>query len=418
MKEIKNATEAFSFNDAFRERLSARHTFSDDLFVHPYHLDIISKRLSQKLTTVIPEVLDEITMAFEENVDIGSDWTPIDNFNVMLKSISRTTSKIFVGLPLGRNQDYLDKAVAFATIASKAGHTIDMVPEILKPIVSWFVMDKGAALKKVLDDIGPIFLKRKQKMEELGDRWTDRPNDAIQWILDLAPPDSSIDNMCMRILFLNFTAIHTSTISITQVLLDLGAHPEFQEPLREEIESVLREFGGWTKQALTKMKKLDSCMRESQRLNGVVIGTAMRKATVSQSLSDGTFIPKGTWVFVPSGALHRSEILYENPLEFDPFRYSRMREQPGHEAKHQLVSVDENNLGFGLGNHACPGRFFAANELKVLLAFIICNYEFKTPTSDRPKNGFYATSCFPDPSKHLLFRERVDREHSSVNRFK
>jgi hypothetical protein len=59
---------------------------------------------------------------------------------------------------------------------------------------------------------------------------------------------------------------------MTQVLLDLAAYPEYQDPLKEEIETVLREFGGWKKQALTYMKKLDSVLRESQRMNGVAIG--------------------------------------------------------------------------------------------------------------------------------------------------
>jgi cytochrome P450 len=60
--------------------------------------------------------------------------------------------------------------------------------------------------------------------------------------------------------------------AITHVLLDLAAHPEYQEPLREEVESVLQEFGGWSKQALTKMKKTNSVLRESQRMNGAVNG--------------------------------------------------------------------------------------------------------------------------------------------------
>lgn len=54
--------------------------------------------------------------------------------------------------------------------------------------------------------------------------------------------------------------------------MDLAAYPEYQEPLKEEIESALRKFGGWQKQALTHMKKLDSVIRESQRMSGVTIG--------------------------------------------------------------------------------------------------------------------------------------------------
>jgi hypothetical protein len=58
----------------------------------------------------------------------------------------------------------------------------------------------------------------------------------------------------------------STIIAIAQVLFDLCAHPEYVEPLRQEALEVLRK-GGYTKQALADMKKMDSFMRESQRLS-------------------------------------------------------------------------------------------------------------------------------------------------------
>jgi hypothetical protein len=48
----------------------------------------------------------------------------------------------------------------------------------------------------------------------------------------------------------------------------LAAHPEYVDPMREEIETVVEEEG-WTKAGLTRMRKVDSFIRESQRLTGV-----------------------------------------------------------------------------------------------------------------------------------------------------
>jgi cytochrome P450 len=153
------------------------------------------------------------------------------------------------------------------------------------------------------------------------------------------PPGSSIESMSTRLLFLNFASLHTSSWTINHVLLDLAAYPEYQDPLKEEIELVLRQFGGWKKQALTQMKKLDSVLHESQRLNAIMTGTSVnprwvmihdlthstatiiRKAKVSCRLSDGTFMPKGTWVMSSINATHHSETKYENPMKFDGFRY-------------------------------------------------------------------------------------------------
>lgn len=43
--------------------------------------------------------------------------------------------------------------------------------------------------------------------------------------------------------------------------------PEHKPMLREEIEEALSQEGGWTLSALHRMQKLDSFLKESQRLN-------------------------------------------------------------------------------------------------------------------------------------------------------
>jgi len=46
----------------------------------------------------------------------------------------------------------------------------------------------------------------------------------------------------------------------------LAAFPEYIQPLREEVEEIVKSEG-WTKTALGKMHKLDSFIKETQRLN-------------------------------------------------------------------------------------------------------------------------------------------------------
>jgi hypothetical protein len=60
-----------------------------------------------------------------------------------------------------------------------------------------------------------------------------------------------------------------------------------------------------------------------------------------------------------------------------------------------------------------PGRFFAAAELKMLLAHVICNYEFKFDSEGpkiRPQNSFFSFSCSPDFTARLIFRARAKAE--------
>jgi cytochrome P450 len=134
-------------------------------------------------------------------------------------------------------------------------------------------------------------------MQKFGDDWVDKPSDAIQWVLEAAPPDSSLYELCIRILYIGVSAIHTSAISITNALYDLAAHPEFQNPIRDEIERVLEEYGGWKKQALAKMKNLDSSLKESLRLHPVTTATMMRKAKQHYIFADGTHLPKDSTHF-------------------------------------------------------------------------------------------------------------------------
>jgi hypothetical protein len=51
-------------------------------------------------------------------------------------------------------------------------------------------------------------------------------------------------------------------------LYRLLANPEYLEPLREEVDAVIREEG-WTKAGIDKMYKIDRFLRETQRLDGI-----------------------------------------------------------------------------------------------------------------------------------------------------
>jgi hypothetical protein len=58
--------------------------------------------------------------------------------------------------------------------------------------------------------------------------------------------------------------------TLTQVLYRLLSNPEYIEPLRHEVEVAVAEEG-WTKAGLDKMYKIDSFLRETQRLEGLGI---------------------------------------------------------------------------------------------------------------------------------------------------
>lgn len=163
------------------------------------------------------------------------------------------------------------------------------------------------------------------------------------------------------------------------------------------------------KQTLTKMRKLDSFMRETQRFAPVsLIGFNRRvMAKDGVTLSNGYHIPTGSFLAVPSGQVAMDPDVWENPTEFDGLRFDRLRSIPGNENKYQFVTVSQEHILFGQGVQACPGRFFASNEIKVLLIYTVLNYDLKLEDGcQRPANKYGGVVISPDPTAKICFRKR------------
>ena len=70
---------------------------------------------------------------------------------------------------------------------------------------------------------------------------------------------------------LSFMTNHVMLQSFGHALFFLAEHPEYIQPLREEVDSIV-EKEGWSKASLAKMRKIDSFLKESQRLVGIGSG--------------------------------------------------------------------------------------------------------------------------------------------------
>ena len=63
-------------------------------------------------------------------------------------------------------------------------------------------------------------------------------------------------------------------------------------------------------------------------------------------------------------------------------------------------------MAFGYGRHACPGRFFAANEIKLIFSRILLEYDLRMPDgiTERYPNIETGTDAMPDPTKEIMFK--------------
>ena len=133
-------------------------------------------------------------------------------------------------------------------------------------------------------------------------------------------------------------------------------------------------------------------------------------------------LPKDSYIAVAAGPISSSECEYASPRTFDGFRFHRLRAEPGVSAhSHQLVTTGLESMTFGHGRYACPGRFFASNESKIILAKLLLNYDIRfehqkqekggkmSGESQRPVNLVFADACYPDPAVKVLFKKRNAR---------
>jgi cytochrome P450 len=132
-----------------------------------------------------------------------------------------------------------------------------------------------------------------------------------------------------------------------------------------------------------------------------------RYAMDDLTLADGTQISKGTVLGIPIFGM-RDPKIYADPDTYDGYRFQKMRDQPGFESKCQLVSTSPWHLGFGHGIHACPGRFLAAVQVKIILCHIVAKYDFKLAGGAHPKVQSVGIELISDSEARLAVRRRQE----------
>ncbi|KAH9972310.1 cytochrome P450 [Lactifluus volemus] len=381
IEDIRNAPDGvLSMSESVKELIQAEYTLGlldqDD----SYHTTVIRSKLTRNTTEVFNQVCDEFSTTLEDCIPMASEeWVKVSVLPTLQQIVCRTSSRIFVGSPLCRNRDYQTLVLNFTVNVLKSAAIITMFPKPLKPIAARILCNIPSQVRQAKEFLRPLVEERLAKMEEVGASWNNAPDDMLMWLMSKAKgSERSLEGLARRMLVVNFAAINNTSRAFTRVFYRLLGNPEYLVPLRQEVEAAIAEEG-WTKAAMDKLPKMDSFLHETQRLDNPSVVTMLRLVLRPFTLSNGQTIPVGTLVGIPLDAVHRDGEIYPNPEEFDGFRFSKLHEEEGDVSVsgYQAVSTSPEQLSFGLGRHACPGRFFAVNEIKAMLAHIIVTYDFK-----------------------------------------
>ena len=245
-------------------------------------------------------------------------------------------------------------------------------------------------------------------------------------------------------------------------LISSDPDAKFWGQLREEATGVFKNVDDWTNPAsVLKLSLADSTIRESLRKNPIIARSVVREVIADDgiTLPSGHLIPKGAWMCAGAVGLHHDSRFYPKPEEYDPFRFAKKQDD-------ELTETDKEALtekGFdppqesGPGNNeryipglrsrkACvvraflqmqtervihqidfltnkcadrmarsPGRWLAAHQLKLMLAYVTMNYDIQHTAQRRHSNYVLGDAIIPSDTATMLVRRRKHTRGSTTS---
>ncbi|KAF1329393.1 Cytochrome p450, partial [Globisporangium splendens] len=173
----------------------------------------------------------------------------------------------------------------------------------------------------------------------------------------------------------------TTAWTLAWFVINLNRYPNVATKIRTELRAKLPQLFTDTQYVpsmddVDQLVYLEAAVRESLRLYPLVPLNA-KEANADTTLCDGTFVQKGSRVYIPSYALGRMPSVWgPDAAEFKPERWIEHDPQTGNET---LIHVSTSKfVSFHAGPRICLGMRFAIFELKTSLAYVLSKYDLVT----------------------------------------
>ncbi|KAF5565819.1 gibberellin cluster-C13-oxidase [Fusarium phyllophilum] len=400
--EIHNMpNECISIIAEYEDKFQGKYTHITT--IKPEIPATIRQDLTRNMPTIILDFQDELAYASEQ-WPRTSNWSSVPLYEMMLKTVALLSGRAFVGLPLCRDQGWLEASIGYTVQCVSIRDQLHTWSPVLRPIISPFLPSVRSVrrhLRFAAEIMAPLIsqvLQGDGKQHQTHALPVDLANGRgtfISWLLRHLPEElRTPEHVGLDQMLFSFAAIHTTTMALTKVVWELAKRPEYVEPLRAEMHDVFGPEAGTratriNKEALSRLQKLNSFIREAQRWCPSSFATPSRRVMKSMTLSNGIKLRRGASIAFPAHAIHMSEetpafspnfssdFTNPSPLIFDGFRYSNLRSVKGQESHHQAATTGPDYLVFNHGKHACPGRFFAICEIKMVLIELLTKYDFR-----------------------------------------
>ncbi|XP_013930979.1 PREDICTED: cytochrome P450 3A9-like [Thamnophis sirtalis] len=189
-----------------------------------------------------------------------------------------------------------------------------------------------------------------------------------------------------------FAGYEPSSNSLGYLAYNLAMHPDVQQKLQEEIDTVLPNKAPLTYDAIMQLEYLDMVLNESQRI--YPLGGRIERLCKTDVEINGITIPKGTMVMIPPVILHQIPEYWPEPKEFRPERFSKENKE----------NIDPYTyLPFGAGPRNCIGMRFALVSMKVAITVIMQRFSFRV-CKETPIPLVMSNQAFLVPEKPIVLK--------------
>lgn len=254
----------------------------------PAAINAIKIDLTRSVAKILSDLQDEAEWAFDKEVGPLPRWTELPVYPTFIQIVASCSGRAFVGLPLCRDREWRDATINFTYDTLASVHAMKKYNKALWLIVSRFIPElkklhsyRDFSARKLSPQIQSILANHKAKKTGLKSLSSDNADfeaiknnyNLVHWTIGQhrEPEKADAAEVGHMQMTAAFAALSPIGMSISYAIFDLASRPEIADELREEINSIIAEENppnGWLqKSSLPKLRKLDSFMKESQRLN-------------------------------------------------------------------------------------------------------------------------------------------------------
>ncbi|KAK4234571.1 cytochrome P450 [Achaetomium macrosporum] len=382
------------------------------------HHSIVQRKLTPRLPLLLSRMEAAVTSAFETNFPQSENWTEFQPYQALSGVSARLSAEIIVGPSFCENKEWLHIAVEYTESLFRTVVILRCLPAWTHPIACYLLPSYwrgNRLLRSAQKLLGPTLQELLDKND--AGKWKpqdDKPEDlnVLSWLASLAKGRERNPVTLGHVLVLVALAmVHTTLLRMVNVLYDVtSADPALLTALLDEIGAVAKR--GWHEHdnPYDALDRLDSVLRESQRLSPPTTMGVKRWFKEGHTFADGTHVRAGTYACMPVYAIENDPARVDCPERFDGLRWYRAAKatQDANEAKlYRFSSPAPDFLNFGYGKTACPGRFVASVVVKMVMVKALADYEFRfLPGAERPGNIVAHEFLFTWPWQRMLVRKR------------